>query len=593
MKGRHCSVVVTWGLLALISAGFSFVVGQSAAAQALVRYVANTGTDSGGCTVPSTPCRTVQYAVDAASSGDVVKVAAGLYTDVNDQGGPFQVQVVYIDKTITIRGGYTTTNGFGDPPHPDVNPTTLDARLQGRVICVTGAISPTIEGFHITGGGAVGLGGGLWGEDAGGGVYIEQSSATLSYNTIFGNRAYSGGGLYLWNSNAILSNNVISDNLSYGSGPLPAGGGGLYLLEGSVKLEGNAFTANRALDSGGAVKLFNSDATTLTRNTFVANVAKLGGGLYLYSSDARVARNAIISNSATSTGGGLYISSGSNAPITRNTIISNTASAGGGLYLSGNGVSLTRNTFRANSAGDGGGLYLAGSDASVGENLIISNLANRGGGLYLSESDASLHRNLVQANSADYGAGLALSLSDATLANTLVTGNLGGIGSGLYIQGSSPRLLHSTIAGGSGINSGLWISAVKKEIDFYLPSTVWLTNTILVSHTVGITVVEGNTVTLAATLWGTDTWANDTDWGGDGIIATGTANIWGDPGFVDPDSGNYHIDSDSAALDQGSDAGIHSDIDHQPRPYLDPDLGADEYWPPGVLRYIYLPLVLR
>jgi parallel beta-helix repeat protein len=592
VKGRHCAVVVTWGLLALISAGFSFAVGQSAAAQTLVRYVANTGMDSGGCTEPSIPCRTVQYAVDAASSGDVVKVAAGLYTDVNDQGGPFQVQVVYIDKTVTIRGGYTTTNGFGGPPHPDANPTTLDARLQGRAIYVTGDISPTIEGFHITGGGAIGLGGGLWGEDAGGGVYIEQSSATLSNNTIFENRAYSGGGLYLWNSDATLSSNVISDNLSYGSGPLPAGGGGLYLLEGGVKLEGNALTANRALDSGGAIKLFNSDATTLTGNTFVANVANLGGGLYLHSSDAFVEGNAIISNSATSSGGGLYISSGSTAPIARNTIISNSASSGGGLYLSGNDASLTGNTFRANSAGDGGGLYLAGSDASVDENLIVSNLANRGGGLYLSESNASLHRNIVQANSADYGAGLALSLSNATLANTLVIGNLGGVGSGLYVQGSSPRLLHTTISGGSGINSGVWISAVK-ETDFYFPSTVWLTNTILVSHTVGITVVERNTVTLAATLWGTDTWANDTDWGGDGIIATGTANIWGDPGFVDSNSGDYHIGSGSAALDQGLDEGIHSDIDHQPRPYLDPDLGSDEYWPPGVLKYTFLPLVLR
>jgi hypothetical protein len=592
VKGRLCAVVVAWGLLALVSAGFSFAVGQSAAAQTPVRYVASAGTDSGGCTEPSTPCRTVQYAVDAASSGDVVKVAAGLYTDVNDQGEPFQVQVVFIDKTITIRGGYTTTNDFGDPPHPDANPTTLNARLQGRVVYVTGDISPTIEGFHITGGGAVGLGGGLWGEDAGGGVYIDQSSATLSNNTILGNRAYSGGGLYLWNSDATLSSNVISGNLSYGSGPLPAGGGGLYLLEGSEKLEGNTFTANRTLDSGGAIMLFNSDATTLTGNTFVANVANLGGGLYLYSSNAYVEGNAIISNSATCSGGGLYISSGSNAPITRNTIMSNTASSGGGLYLSGNDASLARNTFRANAAGAGGGLYLCGSDASVDQNLIISNLANRGGGLYLSDSSASLHRNAVQANSADYGGGLALTRSDATLANTLVAGNLGGVGSGLYIEGSSPRLLHTTITGGSGINSGLWISAVKR-IESYLPSTVWLTNTILVSHTVGITVVGGNTVTLAATLWGTDTWANATDWGGDGLIAAGTINLWGDPGFADSDSGNYHIGSGSAALDQGLDEGIHSDIDHQPRPYLDPDLGADEYWPPGVLRYIYLPLVLR
>jgi hypothetical protein len=36
-----------------------------------------------------------------------------------------------------------------------------------------------------------------------------------------------------------------------------------------------------------------------------------------------------------------------------------------------------------------------------------------------------------------------------------------------------------------------------------------------------------------------------------------------------------------------------TDIDNQPRPYQTPDLGADEYWLPGVLKYLYLPLVMN
>jgi hypothetical protein len=58
-------------------------------------------------------------------------------------------------------------------------------------------------------------------------------------------------------------------------------------------------------------------------------------------------------------------------------------------------------------------------------------------------------------------------------------------------------------------------------------------------------------------------------------------------------AGDYQIGSASAALDAGVDAGVLSDIDRQPRPYLAPDLGADEYWPPGALNYSYLPLVVR
>ena len=64
----------------------------------------------------------------------------------------------------------------------------------------------------------------------------------------------------------------------------------------------------------------------------------------------------------------------------------------------------------------------------------------------------------------------------------------------------------------------------------------------------------------------------------------------GDPAFA-PDG--YHIGPGSAALDVGVNAGVGIDVDRQPRPYQMPDLGADEYWPPGVLKYIHLPLVLR
>ncbi|HIE37804.1 MAG TPA: hypothetical protein EYP77_01815 [Anaerolineae bacterium] len=115
-----------------------------------------------------------------------------------------------------------------------------------------------------------------------------------------------------------------------------------------------------------------------------------------------------------------------------------------------------------------------------------------------------------------------------------------------------------------------------------------MTNTILVSHTVGITVTVGNTATLEATLWN----GNTTDWGGAGTINHSNDYI-GDPAFVNPDAGDYHIASGSVAIDTGVDTWVSTDIDHEPRFYGDPDLGADEYWPPGALKRIYLPVVLR
>jgi hypothetical protein len=78
---------------------------------AMVRYVTTDGNDGGGtnsCTSISTPCRTLQQAVNVATSGDEIRVATGIYTGVQARSGV--TQVVYIDKTVTVRGGYTTTD---------------------------------------------------------------------------------------------------------------------------------------------------------------------------------------------------------------------------------------------------------------------------------------------------------------------------------------------------------------------------------------------------------------------------------------------------------------------------------------------------
>ena len=109
------------------------------------------------CTGVPVPCHTtIQEAVDAAVPGDEIRVAVGDYTGVQTRTAPagstVVTQVVYISKTVTIRGGYTTTNWT--TPYPITQPTTLDAQEQGRVLYITGDISPTIEGLRITGGDA-------------------------------------------------------------------------------------------------------------------------------------------------------------------------------------------------------------------------------------------------------------------------------------------------------------------------------------------------------------------------------------------------------------------------------------------------------
>ena len=606
------TIVTGTNVVVTLTAQVSTTVTLRQAMTNTVAVVADETTDSAQVTTYAQDCHvrlndgpteytTVQAAVDAASPGDLVKVA-GVCVGASERQGIRQQ--VYVDKSLTIRGGYTTTNWAASDP--EANPTTLDALGEGRVLYISGdpsaglwrarssrsgqAISPTVEGLRITGGDATGLGGGPYGRDAGGGVYVITATATIRDNQVFNNSANFGGGLYLCQSSGALSGNTVTANTAPGGAGLflsssPAtisgntitanNGRGLYLTFSDATISGNTISAN----SGGGLYL-SSSAAMVSDNHVTSNffdTAGDGGGLYLDESAATISGNTITANTARK-GGGLFLANSSDATISGNTVSSNTAgSRGGGLYLFCSAAKTSDNTVTANTADDGGGLYLDESAAEISDNTITVNTADDGGGLYLDESAAMLSGNTVTGNIAnDDGGGLCLRSSDATLASNVVADNRANTtGSGLYVGYSSPRLLHTTIARNSGGDgSGVYVT---NDGSHYC--TVTLTNTILVSHTFGIYVSSGNTATLEATLWGSGAWANDSDWSGDGTVITGTLayNYWGNPAFVGPDAGDYHITSSSAAVDAGVDAGVDDDMDSDPRPMgHDYDLGADE-----------------
>jgi len=475
----HITFALTLGLLALMGT-LTLIKLPSAHASpnGSTRYVAISGNNlSNNCANMSTPCRTAQHAVDMAASGDEILIATGVYTDVSVRPRSdvtvtgVVTQVVYISKTVTIRGGYTTTNWT--VPYPVTQPVTLDAQGRGRTIYVTGDISPTIEGLRITGGKAAGLQGYEYfgSYDAGGGVYVITATATLNHNWIVSNTSsYVGGGLYLGFSSARLYGNVIS-----------------------------------------------------------GNVAAAGAGAATYNSLATLEGNTIVSNTATNLGGGLYLFS-SNAAIKGNAIVSNTASV------------------------LGGGVDVASCNPTFNDNLVSGNTANRGGGLYLWYSHSALTNNVIAGNQADT------------------------TGSGLWIGGSRPHLVHNTIARNMG-GAGQGVYVTDDGSGSF--STVAMTNTILVSHTVGVTATtaSGNQAVLNGVLW----YGNMANYGGLGTI-TVTNAITGNPAFA-PDG--YHLLPGSPAINAGVVSGVAADIDGEPRVGA-PDLGADEY----VLR-VFLPLVLR
>jgi uncharacterized repeat protein (TIGR01451 family) len=634
-----CGLVLLTGLLLVI--GVARMPEVARAQGPTIRYVdCATGDDSANdCITSAAPCATVQHAVDVAGFGDEIRLATGVYTGVQARAGI--TQVVYISETVTVRGGYTTTNWA--IPYPITQPTTLDAQKQGRVLYITGDISITVGGLRVTGGDALGLGGDVSDKDAGGGLYVITATATIRDNHVVSNTALVGGGMYFQNSDGTsLIDNLISGN----STPQSGSGGGLYFDNSAhIALTGNTISSNEAgpwsygFGTGGGVLLDNCPCATLRDNVVNDNRASWGGGLYLstsptatliantisnnvanhagsgmkyyggahfdHSDDATLISNTISGNRAANWCGGVCFHTSGNALLIGNAVISNSAgspgyvvSEGGGLYFSGGGTnaSLIGNTINYNSTNtSGGGLYVGrNSTVALAHNTINSNQAIQGGGLYADyNSTVALTSITITANAVydrpSYnldgdGGGIYLNSSTAAMTNTVIAENQAETaGSGLYIAGSSPRLLHTTIARngsaslttGGGDGSGVYITGTA--------STVAMTNTILVSHTVGITVAADNTATLTATLWGTDTWANLADWGGAGTIITGTINIWDQPAFVDPDRGDYHIGPGSAAIDAGVPAGVTVDVDGEPRSVgTAPDIGADEYYHPAL-----------
>jgi hypothetical protein len=178
------------------------------------------------------------------------------------------------------------------------------------------------------------------------------------------------------------------------------------------------------------------------------------------------------------------------------------------------------------------------------------------------------------------GGGLALiQFGQSSLINIILADNLSdGDGSGLYIDRNSADVAQATI-----VNNGGKTSVYVRSGPELGPSGLTMTNTIVASHTVAISASVNSTVTLHGVLW----FGNETMISGAGTYII-TDMTHGDPAFT---SGGYRLSASSAAIDSGVPSSIFHDIDLQPRPYIQFDLGADEFWPDGVLRQIYLPII--
>ena len=420
----------------------------TAAPTATIHYLAPTGQDSGNnCRQSTTPCATLQYALDQIASGDEIWLAGGTYTAVAVRAD--FTQTGYISQPVAIRGGYPPT--FATPPDPDLHPTTLDAQSLGRVLTISGTQEVVLANLRLMGGDVPSSVG------RGGAIYLAHASLTLSNTILFSNTAEYGGGLYGQHSHLLWLDGSASDN--------HAGyGGAIYLQASTGLVQGVNFSANEATVGGGALRLYETPLE-ITDSILAENEAGVhGGAVYASRSDLELRHNAILSNAITSESQGW----------------------GGGVHLSQCAAAvLHANEFRGNTAANGGGLRLSECEAAVTNNLFLANVATSGGGLAIQgTSSPTLDNNVIADNEATAeGAGALVRDATPLWRHTTFARNTGGDGAALTVLGDSQTtLLNSLIA-----QQVIGIRAQRSRATAELAAVLWDTITTPTSGAVTVT----------------------------------------------------------------------------------------------------------
>jgi uncharacterized repeat protein (TIGR01451 family) len=219
-------------------------------------------------------------------------------------------QTAFVDRSLSIQGGYTTTNWVD--PDPAANPTAFDALGMGRLVYVTNSSAISITGLHLRQGSAV----------DGAAIFVKNGVLTLTHSLVYSNTATgSGGALYNAAGDVFLS----GDDEFFANSA--ANGGAVYNAGGQLTLEDGHLHDNEATTSGGAV--YHAGGGALLQNDVIQgnHAATHGGGIYCSGTGLTVRHNTLVANSATD-GGGLYSTNASPA-VVNNVFFNNTATSSG------------------------------------------------------------------------------------------------------------------------------------------------------------------------------------------------------------------------------------------------------------------------
>ncbi len=276
----------------------------------VLRYVGSSGSDSGDCTDPSLPCRTIQYAVNQAEDYETVRIAQGTYNEniaitsnisglLIHGGWSSDFSIRENDSSLTVVDGDITGDGIGDGKVFDIVADGVDIDL-------------TIDGLTIRNGNTSVGGAGVSAYTTNGGVI----ALVLKNNKITDNSAAYGGGVRIYSESDNASAFTLTDNLIIGNNASDNGGGVVASAPFNpgpvtVNLTNNIIADNSASGNGGGIAIAGI-TLNLTNNTITGNTAVEGGGVHVFSysgvtSMADILNTIIWGNTATGSGDDIYL----------------------------------------------------------------------------------------------------------------------------------------------------------------------------------------------------------------------------------------------------------------------------------------------
>jgi len=353
-----------------------------------VIYVDISAPPGGDGTSWETALNTIQAGIDAASPGDMLWVAKGVY-----------YENIILKDDVSLYGGFEGGESSLDERDWRKNETIIDGSGAGSTI--VGAEGALIDGFIIQGGSA----------DYGGGIYIQAASMVIRNSRIRNNSASDGGGIYANNSSSTIEGNIIENNTAVGLG------GGVYLINcpdaifRRNKVLNNVSTA--AASHGGGLTLANASCT-VEYNLFYNNNAGLGAGIYILASSPTIKNNTIWANSADS-GGGVWSAANSNPTLVNNIIGENT---GWGVYFVGTGTLAFNNLYK-NTPGNYYGISPGVGDISFNPCFVDKGRGNFHLGFYSRCVDAGTQDLVNPDGETDIGAYKAVRVGESCQYSTI------------------------------------------------------------------------------------------------------------------------------------------------------------------------------